>query len=165
VAAGGDFETILEKKPLAPWDEWARPDRRLGVDDWTREIYASLVGGATTSICKPMTEALVKDDIEAAVEVYQNLKTEQSETWSFAENELNMLGYQLLQRGLEEDAIVVFQLNVEVFPEGFNTYDSLAEAYMTAGRNKLAVFNYQRSLELNPDNANATAMLSRLQGE
>jgi len=165
VSAGRDLETILERRPLAPWNEWARPDRRLGLDDWTREIYASLTGGATTSICRPMTEALVKDDVEAAVAVYRDLKVEQPETWSFAENELNMLGYQLLQRGMTEDAIVIFKLNVEAFPEGFNTYDSLAEGYMTAGQKEPAVTNYQRSLELNPDNTNATDMLTRLQGE
>ncbi len=39
------------------------------------------------------------------------------------------------------------------------------EAYMAAGSNELAIANYLRSLELNPDNTNATAMLARLRGE
>ena len=57
------------------------------------------------------------------------------------------------------------ELNVEAFPEAFNTYDSLGEAYMTAGRTADAIANYQRSLDLNPNNTNAAAMLSRLRQE
>ena len=164
-AAGRDLDEILERQPLAPWAEWERPDRGLGFDDWTSEIYASLSGETTQSICEPMTEALVKDDVEAAVEVYNTLKMEQPKSWSFAENELNMLGYQLLQREMVDEAIAIFELNVDAYPEAFNTYDSLAEAYMTAGNDTLAIANYQRSLDLNPDNTNATAMLTRLRGE
>ena len=165
VAAGRDLDEILGRNPLAPWAEWERPDRGLSFDDWTSEIYASLIGGTTQSICKPMTEALVKDDVEAAVEVYKSYKAEQPETWSFAENELNGFGYQLLQRDMTDEAIVIFSLNVRAYPDAFNTYDSLAEAYMAAGSNELAIANYERSLELNPDNINATAMLARLREE
>ncbi len=99
VAAGRDLDEILERQPLAPWAEWERPDRGLSFANWTTEIYASVAGESPRSICEPMTEALVKDDVEAAVKVYKTLKTEQPESWSFAENQLNMLGYQLLQRG------------------------------------------------------------------
>jgi tetratricopeptide (TPR) repeat protein len=49
-----------------------------------------------------------------------------------------------------------FELNVESFPDSSNVYDSLAEAYMTAGKDELAIENYQRSFELDPENENAT---------
>jgi hypothetical protein len=52
-----------------------------------------------------------------------------------------------------DEAIVIFKLNVEVYPEAFDPPDSLGE---------LAIASYQRSLELNPDNTNAVAMLERL---
>ena len=165
VAAGRNLDEILERQPLTPWAEWEAPERGLSFDDWTSEIYASLSGEGTQSICEPMTKAMVKDDVEAAVEVYNTLKTEQPGSWSFAENELNMLGYQLLQREMVDEAIAIFELNVNAYPDAFNTYDSLAEAYMTAGNDELAIANYQRSLELNPDNANATTILGRLRGE
>jgi cytochrome c-type biogenesis protein CcmH/NrfG len=53
-------------------------------------------------------------------------------------------------------------LNVEEHPDSWNTYDSLGEAYMTAGKRELAIANYTKSLELNPANSNATQMLERL---
>ena len=107
----------------------------------------------------------MQDGIEAAVTRYRQLKKEDPEGWRFAENELNLFGYQLLARDRTDDAIVILELNVEAFPEAFNTYDSLAEAYMLSGRTEPAIANYERSLELNPDNTNAVAMLARLREE
>jgi len=61
------------------------------------------------------------------------------------------------------EAIEVFKMNVEMYPESANAYDSLGEAYMNAGQNELAIENYRRSLELNPENENAARMLQRLE--
>jgi cytochrome c-type biogenesis protein CcmH/NrfG len=56
----------------------------------------------------------------------------------------------------------VLRLNVEAFPNSANAYDSLGEAYMVKGDKELAIRNYQRSLELNPQNKNAIEMLKKL---
>jgi cytochrome c-type biogenesis protein CcmH/NrfG len=64
-----------------------------------------------------------------------------------------------------DEAVAVLELNVEVYPGSFNPHDSLGEAYMTAGRTTEAIASYERSLELNPDNANGAAMLARLRGQ
>jgi len=165
LAAGRSLEEIVEENPLAPWSEWESPENGLSFENWTTEIYASLNGAGPQSICAPMTEALMQDGIEAAVTRYRQLKKEDPEGWRFAENELNLFGYQLLARDRTDDAIVILELNVEAFPEAFNTYDSLAEAYMLSGRTEPAIANYERSLELNPDNTNAVTMLARLREE
>ena len=60
------------------------------------------------------------------------------------------------------EAIAVFQLNVEAYPKSANPYDSLGEAFMTAGDRARAIASYQRSLELDPTNANAVAKLEQL---
>jgi cyclase len=162
VAAERSFSEIVETNPLAPWAEWESPEVGLSFENWITEIHASLTDSHTQSICAPMTEALVEDGVEAVVRRYRQLKKEEPESWSFAENELNMLGYQLVARNKIDEAIVIFELNVEAFPNGFNAYDSLAESYMLAGRTVDAITNYEHSLELNPDNTNAVAMLARL---
>ncbi len=61
------------------------------------------------------------------------------------------------------DAIEVFKLNVEMFPQAFNTYDSLAEAYAVDGQTEPAIENYRRSLQLNPQNNNAVERLKALE--
>jgi len=38
-----------------------------------------------------------------------------------------------------KEAIEVFKLNVEAYPESFNVYDSLGEAYMVNGDKDLAI--------------------------
>jgi len=70
-----------------------------------------------------------------------------------------------LQGGRIEDAIIILKLNSEVYPESFNVYDSLGEAYMIAGEKELAIENYKKSLELNPDNSNAVEMLNELENQ
>ena len=44
----------------------------------------------------------------------------------------------------------------------YNTWDSLAEAYMKHGDKELAIQNYRKSLELNSENTNAIEKLKQL---
>ena len=103
--------------------------------------------------------------IEAGLAQFRDLKASQGNVYDFSEPELNTLGYHLLRERKLKEAIEVFKLNVELYPKGFNTYDSLGEAYMVSGNNELAVLNYKKSLELNAQNTNATEMLKRLEGK
>jgi tetratricopeptide (TPR) repeat protein len=60
------------------------------------------------------------------------------------------------------EAIAYFKLNVEFYPNSFNVYDSLGEAYMANGDKELAITNYKKSLELNPQNTHGAEMLKKL---
>ena len=79
------------------------------------------------------------------------------------ENRLNVMGYALLRDEKDRSAVKVFELNVRLFPESFNTYDSLGEGYMLSGKRELAIKSYKKALELNPDSRNAREMLEHLQ--
>ena len=59
----------------------------------------------------------------------------------------------------------MFTLNTEVYPNSWNVWDSLAEAYMKAGDKDQATTYYQKSLELDPTNENAKEMLKKLKEE
>ncbi|PHO01268.1 serine hydrolase, partial [Rhodobacteraceae bacterium 4F10] len=65
-------------------------------------------------------------------------------------------------RGFYKNAIDLFMLEVFSFPESYDAYDSLGEAYMKDGQIKKDIKNYQKSLELNPDNTNAVEKLKEL---
>ena len=76
--------------------------------------------------------------------------------------QLNAIGYDLLRSGDRDGAIRVLALNAELYPSDANVYNSLGEAYMSAGKTELAIANYRRSLELDPKNGNAVTMLKKL---
>ncbi|HKR01154.1 MAG TPA: serine hydrolase [Pyrinomonadaceae bacterium] len=84
-------------------------------------------------------------------------------TGALTEVQMNRLGYALLSRKMLDEAIEIFKLNVEAFPGSWNVYDSLGEAYMLKGEKELAIKNYQKSIELNPQNNNGIEILKKLQ--
>jgi D-alanyl-D-alanine-carboxypeptidase/D-alanyl-D-alanine-endopeptidase len=59
-------------------------------------------------------------------------------------------------------AIEIFKLNVSLYPQSWNVYDSLAEAYENVGDKSSAVKNYERSLAMNPKNDHAVERLKAL---
>jgi tetratricopeptide (TPR) repeat protein len=68
----------------------------------------------------------------------------------FDANALNTLGYALMNANNYKEAIEIFQMNVKAFPKYFNTYDSLAEAYMKSGDKENAIKYYKKAMLLNP---------------
>jgi dienelactone hydrolase len=76
---------------------------------------------------------------------------------------LNWLGVHfLLWWGREEEAVEVFELNASLYPGSWRAHETLGWACADRGRTDEAVRSYKKSLELNPDNANARAALDRL---
>ncbi len=78
------------------------------------------------------------------------------------EQGVNAVGYALMRSQRAERALEVFELNTRVFPDAFNTWDSLGEAHMALGNDEEAIRAFERSLELNPDNTNARTMIDRI---
>ena len=99
---------------------------------------------------------------QAALQRFTELKASGAASQKANETTLNELGYLLLSTNQVQDAIAVFQRNVQEYPQSSNVYDSLGEAYMDAGKKELAIANYEKSLQLNPKNQNAVNMLKKL---
>lgn len=144
---------------------YARDDHFVtrNFDDRLRRTIEWFKHPPANSISSPLRRTIRERGVEAALAQYRGLKKSQPARYDFGEPELNALGYELLFAGRAKDAVEVFKLNVEAYPQGFNTYDSLAEAYLAAGERELAIKNYRKSLELNPQNTNATAALKRIE--
>ncbi|PKL87146.1 MAG: serine hydrolase [Ignavibacteriae bacterium HGW-Ignavibacteriae-2] len=106
---------------------------------------------------------IIEDNgINEAIETYNRLKNNEKESFNFRENELNNLGYFLLNQNRTDEAIEIFKLNIEAYPKSANTYDSMGEAYMKKGDNVSAIRFYKTSLELNPGNSNAVLKLKEM---
>lgn len=119
------------------------------------------------TLAEELGEAYRTQGLDAALAAHDDLRENfyGKGAYSFGEDALNSLGYEVLRAGDAEGAIRVFRANAERFPTSANVWDSLAEAYMEAGDKTKAVAYYTVSLTLNPNNENARAMLDKLDEE
>ena len=100
---------------------------------------------------------------EAVISRYSELKKSGSSSgYPVDENTLIALGYHFLFSGQTDAATQIFRLEVQDYPKYWNSYDSLGEAYLKAGKKDLAILNYQKSVELNPDNHTGIDALKKL---
>jgi len=107
-------------------------------------------------------DALRRRGVDEAVAYYHRHREKDSTALLFTEMEMNRLGYAYLTRGQVKDAVALFRLNIEAYPQSFNVYDSYAEALMADQQYELAVQNYTRSVELNTKNDNGRKKLAQL---
>jgi len=119
------------------------------------------------SVKASLVNTIKSDGIEKGIARYHEMKAESRKTgdYNISEADINELGYQLLREDLVKEAIEIFKLNVAEYPKSWNVYDSLGEAYMKNGDKELAIKNYEKSLELNPENENGKMMLKKLLGK
>jgi dienelactone hydrolase len=85
-----------------------------------------------------------------AAQMFHDARKRDAGASLFPEAVLNLLGYGRLQAGAKDDAIALLKLNAEAYPASANTQDSLADAYMAAGQNDLALAAEEKCLELLP---------------
>jgi tetratricopeptide (TPR) repeat protein len=67
------------------------------------------------------------------------------------ENELNSLGYLLLRQNKKKEALKLFQINYNLYPEAANIISSLGEGYLKNNDTKNALIYLERALEANKD--------------
>ena len=114
------------------------------------------------SIGRRLVPLIKQRGLDSAIADYRRLRETEPDTYDFSEGELNGLGYALLGMNDVPGAIRVFELNAQQYPDSSNVFDSLGEAYSRANRRDAARTAYARSIQLDPANANARAMLEKL---
>ncbi len=134
------------------------------LNQMTQAIRGIMHGKAYSLPKKSVANALLAvindKGIDAGITYYNTIKD--SEDYELIEGEMNAIGYQLMQSEKVDEAAKVFKLNIEAFPKSSNVYDSYAEALMTLGKNDLAIANYRKSIDLNPNNQNGIDFLKKL---
>src|SRR4030095_14297470 len=100
--------------------------------EMSQKITGILFGKAykapVRDIAETMFTLVMEKDVQAAIKQYRELNATQKDAYDFSEGQLNGVGYQLMQMKRVKDAIEIFKLNVEMFPQRPNPYDSLGEA-------------------------------------
>lgn len=132
------------------------------------ELQVTLPAGNIAKAPKVSADALIPfehlmaGNIDKALAGYRQIKKDTPDNAAVGEARINGLGYGFLRAKKLPEAIAYFKLNVELYPNSSNVYDSLAEAYRANGDKDLAIANYKKSLELDPKNTNAAEALKKL---
>lgn len=95
------------------------------------------------------TITLIKDEFK---------KGRQSE-YNVSESAINNLGYELMADNKYKEALKIFKLNTDLYPNKYNTWDSYGECLMKLNRKEESLKAYQKSLAINPNNNNAKKIL------
>lgn len=115
------------------------------------------------SLAQLLAQKLKNDKDFDVYGFYTKLKeTEEFDSFQAIERQINQLGYELLRNDLKEKAVEVFKVNVDLFPESFNVYHSMGEAYSALGKKDEAIQNYQKALEINPNLTSSIEALKKL---
>ena len=82
---------------------------------------------------------------------------------------LNRLSGIYLRNNKINYAIVITELNTQLFPDDGNVWDTLGDVYLATKQNEKAIYSYKRALELKPENDdcfwcdNSTSQLKKLE--
>jgi CubicO group peptidase (beta-lactamase class C family) len=119
------------------------------------------VSPPSKSIARLYARSLLTDGPENARKQLEKLRKRNSHYY-LNEEELNSLGYDLLEDNKILLAVEVFKVNMELFPGSWNVYDSYGESLLEIGKKEQAIEMYKKSIELNPQNENGKKVLKEL---
>jgi CubicO group peptidase (beta-lactamase class C family) len=125
-----------------------------------------ILNGKKTPLVKPSAaklygKTLVNEGIPAARILLKRLRKD-TLNYLLTEDDMNVLAYQLMWNNINEKAMEVFQTNLELFSDSWNSYDSYGEILVKMGRKEEAIKMYKRSIELNPKNEGGKKALEQL---
>ncbi|MCK4773162.1 MAG: tetratricopeptide repeat protein [Candidatus Krumholzibacteria bacterium] len=134
---------------------------KMSAAEKSEKMWQQVCANENSAACKVGT-IMKKKGVETGVEAYYKMKKADDGEYVFKEKEFNALGYVFLYHEKTDAAIAVFELNVKAYPESWNVYDSLGEAYMVAKRYDESIKYYETALKLNPDSKHSQHQLQEL---
>ena len=125
-------------------------------------IEENIKGRIKLSQIRRLDDLLDKENgVDPIIDII-NLGDTHEHGYNISESRINNLGYALIRQDRNMDALKIFKLNTEKYPDAFNTYNSYGEILLIIGDKENAIKAYEKVLELNPDNENAKKALSRI---
>ena len=113
------------------------------------------------SIAKLYGKSILSEGQNVANDKLKKLKSD-SANYYLSENELNHLGYFLMGKNKDGEALEVFKETTLLFPASWNAFDSYGESLLKNNKRDEAIKMYQKSVGLNSKNENGTRVLNQL---
>lgn len=137
-----------------------------GQELWINELIAGggVTGGAARSVLRRIRLVSLTDvpcattagdrSVIAAYKAYRAARPKEATS-----AQAIAVGYQFLQTGRIQDALILFRLNAADFPDDPTSQYQLGEAYRFTGQPKEAAAQYRKTLQLDPDFPQTAARL------
>jgi hypothetical protein len=152
----------FDRRPFVPPAIYApltSTDYRNGVDP---TLAAIMTADSEPPIAEVVGRAIAAGDTAGAERAARAAQAATKNRFRSPEREINALGYRLLGSGSTDQAVLVFQLNTRLFPESANTFDSLGEALLAAGRREEAIAAYRHAIKVEPGFPPSVQALQRM---
>lgn len=125
------------------------------------------------SLAEEYARVLVKEGPTIARKKLFSLKAD-TLYYQLSEDEMNLIGYDFMggsnnpnpykfpEEHKYQEALETLKMNVELFPDSWNAYDSYGEILLKLGQKEAAIKMYKKSIELNPNNTGGQKILEQL---
>ena len=118
-------------------------------------------------LSQEMLLAAHQDGAQAAVDKFNELREDydNSGTYDFREWETNTVAERLAEDGMHEDAIIIYRMNLERFPESASIWAGIGESYEALEDIPAAIEAFEKVVELAPRWTAMKDHLAELKGE
>lgn len=124
-------------------------------------VINAIIKAYITVLDEKQRADLLNKSLDNAIEFANQAKKNAIDYHKSIDN-LNDLGYVFMENGEMKKALEVFKLNIYLFPDNWNVYDSYGEALLNSNNIVEAIKMYKKSLELNSNNENAKMVLNKI---
>ncbi|MEE9441720.1 MAG: MBL fold metallo-hydrolase [candidate division Zixibacteria bacterium] len=167
--AGKDLATLQEEKVIDKWKSYA--GSYVSVNDWINYIvsgYETKGEPEKKNIFKPLYYAIKDGGVEAGLSLFGDIKLNHADEYNISDAVLLVIADKYLGKGKVEDAIKLLELNISEYPSvyyGYYSHYVLAKAYDERGNKEKALYNCEKSLELNSEFQMAKELLEKLKSD
>ena len=143
------------------------------VETWERDLLriariARIARGETYMAnypSYPMIRQWLSDGILADTNMSANGLASRLRHVIASEGELSACAFVLLSRGQVQEAVTLYRVNANIFPQSSRCYEALAEGYAKLGKPQQAIRALERALELDVKNKEALNALVKLKAK
>ena len=139
-----DINLELEKNNYARFIPDLFPENNIAQDYLTN--YNSLL----KELDQLRVDSIIKDSVYCS-QVTNVLLLQHKGLISKFSNVIFEIGNSWTNKNEYNSAVAVFRIGVSLYPDTWSAYAILADAYMRTNRFDLALFNYERAVDLNPE--------------
>jgi tetratricopeptide (TPR) repeat protein len=127
------------------------------IDIKKRSLYMAITAALYEQPITPESKPRIKE----AISTYTRLKSKGFSDLYVNDDQLDMIGQNLLPK-FPAEAVEIFKLNTDLYPESYTAYESLGIGYFELGETELAIAAFEKAVSLNPGNTKAKVYLKQL---